>query len=131
VRACARLSNSSERLVCYDRKVAPLVGAGQGAADAAPPSEEMFGISPAVTEPEPEAPPRSEELSEITAKVKAVDTVGRSVEIELDNGHVWRTDEDRPLLLKPGDTVTIARAALGTFRLTTPTQRSARVRRVR
>lgn len=136
VRACARLKQSSERLACYDRKVAPLAKAsGDEAAAVEPPSEEMFGLSPAAAlpepEPEPEKAPETEELTSITANVTNITTAGRSIRIELDNGHVWSTDEDKPLLLKPGDTVKISRAALGSFRLTTPTHRTARVHRVR
>ena len=132
VRACARLRNDSERLVCYDRKVAPL--ASMEAPVNEPPAEEMFGADTSVAEPadaEPERVAPREELAEITAKVTSVQRVGRSTQIALDNGHVWQTDEDRELLLKAGDSVTISRAALGTFRMATPSNRVARVRRVR
>ena len=131
VRACARLQNDRERLVCYDRRVAPLASADAPQDEA--PAEEMFGVDASMSAPaasEPERPASREELSEITAKVKSVQKVGRSTQIVLDNGHVWQTDDDRELLLKPGDSITITRAALGTFRLATPSNRYARVRRV-
>jgi hypothetical protein len=98
VRACARLRNDSERLVCYDRKVAPL--ASEEAPVNEPPAEEMFGVDTSVSEPanaEPEQVAPREELAEITAKVTSVQRVGRSTQIALDNGHVWQTLTAQPL----------------------------------
>jgi hypothetical protein len=131
VRACARLQQDRERLACYDRKVAPL--ASTEAPPAEPPAEEMFGIdsdtpdAPVDTAP---TPPAREELAEITAKVTEVKKVGRSTQVALDNGQVWQTQEERELLLRTGDVVRIARAALGTFRMVTSSNRTVRVQRI-
>jgi hypothetical protein len=54
------------------------------------------------------------------------------IQIELDSGQVWRQqDADVRLMVSKGDTVTIVRAAMGTFRLTDKTGRFARFKRVR
>ena len=65
--------------------------------------------------------------------MKTVRQVGRdALVIELENGQVWQQSRiDIVLGLEPGDEVTIARAALGSFRLKTPTGSYARVVRVR
>jgi hypothetical protein len=69
----------------------------------------------------------------ITARVKAVRQIGHdALLIELDNGQVWRQARlDVVLGLEPGDEVTISRAALGSYRLRTKTDRYTRVTRVR
>jgi hypothetical protein len=133
VQACAAIARDAERLACYDRSVAPLASGAPAATVPAPSPEELFGIE-AGTTPEPEQPrvPEREELAEITARVTGLKRLARGEsEIELENGQVWRQLETRELLLKVGDSVTIARAALGAFRLTTPTGRVTRVTRVR
>ena len=53
---------------------------------------------------------------------------GRSV-VRLDNTQSWELDQPDPLLAV-GDKVTIRRATLGSFLLTTPTNRVHRVRRI-
>jgi hypothetical protein len=50
----------------------------------------------------------------------------------LDNGQVWRQQDDRAsLVIEVGDSVNIERASLGTFRITDKRGRSARFRRLR
>jgi hypothetical protein len=57
---------------------------------------------------------------------------GGRVVFELDNDQVWRqVIADGELLLNKGDAVSIARAALGSYWLSTPTGRGCRVTRVR
>lgn len=53
-----------------------------------------------------------------------------NVLITLDNGQSW-TLVDPQGSLRPGDSVRIKRAALGSFLMTTPRRRSFRVERVR
>jgi hypothetical protein len=50
--------------------------------------------------------------------------------VHLGNGQTWTLD-DGPVLLRAGDTIVIKRAALGSFLMTTPTNRVYRVRRLR
>jgi hypothetical protein len=133
VRACAALSNDSERLACYDRTAERLV---LGVAEEAQPSspEDMFGAGRKLRhETGPANPAKREPLTEITARAAAL-REGKDglVLIELDNGQVWKqSNVNTVLLLRAGDTVTISRGALGTFRLAAPNGRFAQVRRVR
>jgi hypothetical protein len=99
--ACAALEESAERLACYDRTVAQLA-AGK----------------------DPD--------SKITARVKSLRTLDDgTLLIGLDNDQTWRQLSAGSLVLAPGDEVTISRAAFGSFRLAAPSNRYARVKRVR
>lgn len=133
LRACASLRNEFERLGCYDRVVETLTQ-DQPAELPAPTAEQMFGFSRAVSHDQREQnAPERKQLAQITARVAAVrEVAGKSILVELDNGQAWQQlDENVTLLLRDGDTVTISRAALGTFRIETPSKRYARVKRVR
>jgi len=52
------------------------------------------------------------------------------ITVVLDNGQTWIFIEPEPRL-RPGDTVTIKRASLGSFLMLTPSRRSYRVERVK
>ena len=52
-----------------------------------------------------------------------------NVYLVLDNGQTWNFTDPNPRV-RPGDTVTIKRAALGSFLMTTPSRRSYRVQRL-
>lgn len=134
LQACANLHNDGERLACYDRLVA------QTAAGNAPTEEqvaqapqEMFGMRGDVSRKSaPEAAPRREELSSITAHVQALKaSASGALIIELDNGQVWRQEDSAQLMLEVGDSVTITRGALKSFRLATTAHRAGRVQRIR
>lgn len=133
--ACATVKRSAERLACYDQSMGRLLAGEVDSTHTAPAHESMFGaktsLTPA-TQPE-QAPMQREELSSLTARITALhsDAEGRNI-FELDNGQTWRqTSGSTVLLLKVGDVVTISRAALGSFRLATPTGRTAKVSRTR
>jgi hypothetical protein len=55
----------------------------------------------------------------------------RRPRVLLDNGQSWEYEEDGDELLAVGDSVTIRRASLGSFLLTTPAKLVHRVRRIR
>jgi hypothetical protein len=130
LRVCAAIRNTSERLACYDRVVGSIAAGKDAQAPRASP-EDLFGV----VETPARAPPGEnarEELTSITARVKSLDTLGDgTLVIELDNGQTWRATAGTRLVLEAGDTVTISRAALGTFRMATSGNRFARVRRTR
>jgi hypothetical protein len=133
LRACASLRNEFERLGCYDRVVETLTQ-DEPAELPAQTAEQMFGFSRAVSDDKRvQNAPERKQLAQITARVAAVrEVAGKAILVELDNGQAWeQQDEDVTLLLRNGDTVTISRAALGTFRIATPSKRYARVKRVR
>jgi hypothetical protein len=131
LRICAAIRNTSERLACYDRIVGSIAAGKEAQAPRASP-EDLFGVE---ATPSPRTPPdenAAEELTSITARVKSLNTLADgTLTIELDNGQTWRATGGTRLVLEAGDTVTISRAALGTFRMATPGNRFARVRRVR
>jgi hypothetical protein len=155
---CIGISNSADRLACYDQ-LAGRVSAPKGApvaaapahvapAPAAPalaapapaasvaaapaptaaPTEEDFGRSKVRKAATSGAPP---EIKSITAKVAGFghSPNGRT-QVTLDNGQIWEYQDDPDPLLSIGDSVTIKRAMLGSFILMTPTKVSHRVGRI-
>jgi hypothetical protein len=67
----------------------------------------------------------------LTAKVVGLGVGGNGrPTVSLDGGQLWELDSADPLLAN-GDSVTIARAALGSFLMTTPHGRTHRVHRLR
>lgn len=132
IKACVSLRKDSERLACYDKAVAHIESGA--ATDAALTPENMFGGSTAITPPPAsQNQTEREELKQITGKVVSVSrTVNGLLELRLDNDQVWRQqDTGEYLTLETGDSVTISRASLGTFRLTDKRGRYSRVKRVR
>lgn len=147
VARCAAITDRDYRLTCYDAlasqtasasiapaslpalPVASAPAPAQAAPAATPPIQaesvrpEDFGLSPA------QRGLPDKQITSITARVVgfARSSAGRTL-IELDNGQSWELDEADPLL-GAGDPVTIRRASLGSFLLTTPTKRTHRVKR--
>jgi hypothetical protein len=119
---CAALSAPAERLACYDA-LAGKIGVHVAALPTVVP-EKVFGLSAMQRGP-------VEEVKAITGKVTRF---GQSKDgkptIALDNDQVWELDSSNPLLVV-GDAVTIRRAALGSFLLTTPQKRTHHARRLR
>jgi hypothetical protein len=157
---CSSISNAAERLACFDRlagrasasKATPSSPAAAPPA-AAPVSAAPVSAAPAAATPVPArastdddfglskvqkqrngaasgAPP--EIKKSLTARVtgfrKGPDGRPR---VLLDNGQSWEYEEDGDYLLAVGDSVTIERASLGSFLLTTPAKLVHRVRRIR
>jgi hypothetical protein len=132
LKACAAIQRDTERLICYDRAVAQLA---EGKDTNAPPpsAEELFGVGRVARADRPGADVKREELAKIVARVKKLrDATDGSLIVELDNGQVWQqVSSDVSLVVDVGDTVTISRGVLGSYRLSTSGNRVARVRRVR
>ena len=100
LRECANVKQDAERLACYDQTI-----------------ERLSSES---------------ELTSVSAHVTALsrDAAGALV-IDLDNGQQWlQTGGTSSPLLEVGHEVTIARAALNSFRLSTPSGRVLKVRRL-
>ncbi len=107
--------------------VAPAVAPAAQPASAA----EKFGLSErqrAAREPRPETPP----ATTVTAAVTAVRKLPSGyLLVDLDNQQRWQQIEPSPnLFLRVGESVTIRKAALGSFLLVTRSNHSTRVRRV-
>jgi hypothetical protein len=131
LRACASVKKNSERLVCYDQTIERL-SSDPAAADAPQRSAEaMFGASSARSK-EPAGSIEREELTSVSAHVTALSRDGSgALVIDLDNGQQWRqTSGSSSPLLEVGHEVTITRAALNSFRMSTPSGRALKVKRV-
>jgi hypothetical protein len=112
---------------------AATTGAATAAAAATP--VEDFGLTEAQKQSRDSANPDQAEprIESITAVVAAAEQARTGeVQVTLDNGQVWRqADTAMRLFVRPGDTVTIRAAALGSFMLRVPGRPAVRVRRVK
>ena len=126
---CAAIVAAEERLACYDTLAKPkLPDVQTSPGDAVRPKSsatdtQSFGLSPRQLPATPESP----KLIKALVTRVTVDRAG-NVLMSLDNGQSW-TFNDQDALFRPGDSVTIRRAALGSFLLTAG-RRSYRARRV-
>jgi hypothetical protein len=129
--ACAALRRDTERLLCYDRAVAQIRSGADGAP--APSAENMFGANSDMGSRHPQAEVKREELKQISGTVTSLRRGDDGmIHLTLDNGQVWRQqDSDVRLMVAEGDTITIVRASMGTFRITDKSGRFARFKRVR
>jgi hypothetical protein len=127
MRACSVIAHHGERLSCYDR-VAATDAHVAPESDAAAARIASFGLLVGA-QPAPAA--RNSQLDEIVEKVRRA---GRRedefVYVELDNGQLWRINGRDPLL-RPGHTVVIRRAVMGSFTMSVPSGRAVKVHRVR
>ena len=129
--ACASVKKNSERLACYDQTVERLSSDSSDAAAPERSAEAMFGAHVAAGGASTPAVER-EELTSVSARVTALrqDASGALL-IDLDNGQQWRqTSGSAAPLLEIGHEVTITRAALNSFRMSTPSGRALKVKRM-
>jgi hypothetical protein len=121
---CAVIAAADERLACFDTLAAP-------AAPVTPRAQEThtgtkaFGLTQPVAQAAPEGP---QLIAAHVTQVSNVGLSGANVSVLLDNGQTWllnASDVD----LKAGDSVTVKRAALGSFLLIIG-RHSYRVRRL-
>jgi hypothetical protein len=144
--ACAAIPAQAERLACYDQlaargaaRVASTPSSANSAAATAASSGSQSASTAAVVAPregfglykEEHPVPAKSAIKTITATVAGIsyDPHGQET-ISLDEGAQWQLDGSDPLLAS-GDSVTIKRAALGSYVLTTPSGRTHRVHRLR
>ena len=128
LRNCVGIERNTERLACFDRGIAALMGA---AGVTAPSAETSFGLVANTRRAEPARGEASEELRTVRAKVAALQNSNGDEVITLDNGQVWRQLSGGLLLLKVGDEIEISRAALGSFQMKVPSGRTGKVKRLR
>jgi len=143
---CASIGDDAQRLACYDdtfgrprdgRSPATVAAPAAAAAPAAKlvvtnPVED-FGLSEAAKrarDPEKAQETMPEQISAKVAKVGNRPT-GEMV-VTLESGQVWvQIETVSKAMVKPGDTVTIKKAALGSYLLVAPNRVATRVRRLR
>jgi hypothetical protein len=140
---CAAIAGRDERLTCYDQALAALVQAraalSQPLSNPSQPSAAMTQRAPSAPQPpspagnsfglptpQPVTPERPEQIKALVDKVTE-DRLG-NVSVVLDNGQAWVFVEPGASL-RPGEVVTIKRAALGSYLLTTRVKRSYHVHR--
>jgi hypothetical protein len=137
---CASIADDSQRLACYDEAFGrPRVVAASSPA-AAPAAKvvvtdpvEEFGLSEAAKrarDPEKAKETMPEQISARVTKVGNRPT-GELV-VTLESGQVWvQIETVSKAKVKPGDTVTIKKGALGSYLLVAPNRVATTVRRVR
>lgn len=152
---CAATADRDDRLACYDglasryaqpnRKTTAVVPPPASAATPATPASAAtlasaaakvpamepkaeFGLTVAQLRKEPDAPVKPQSIDGVVTGF-GTSSLGRPV-VRLDNTQSWELLDELDPLLSPGDKVTIRRATMGSFLLTTPTKRMHRVRRI-
>jgi hypothetical protein len=119
---CAAVTDSVERLACYDKSFPPGPLAAAALMES---SRQNFGL----TEKKQDA----NVAQQIDAALVAVTYAKGGQRIfELDNGQVWReTEANRMGTVKKGDKIIVRKGALSSFLLITPSDVSLRVKRVK
>ena len=154
---CAAIEAPDQRLACYDTlagrpsdRGAPALSAapaaastpgghaGSAPAQASAPAQipastgedpRNFGLSAAQLHPTPPSAPSAVQ-AHVTQIIQSATGFGRPI-LVLDNGQTWIfTEAPDDSRLGSGDEVTIKRAALGSFMLTTPSHHSYHVHRL-
>jgi hypothetical protein len=125
---CAAIAGADERLACYDA-LAKGKSSGTQAASAEAARSESAGASFGTVRRKLPAKPQGPEMIKAVVTEVTVDRLG-TVHVALDNGQSWAFG-DPDALLSSGDAVTIRRAALGSFLMTTPARHTYRVQRTK
>lgn len=150
VLACRAITDTTARLACFDRETAALaaqtIPAGAAtaatattaaiAAAPAPPldAQQRFGLSDgAIAAKETAAAIRLPKETKLQAHVAGLSLTGNGRTLfTLDNAQVWQQlESDGDMLARLGDSVTISRAALGSYWLQLKSGRGCRVTRLR
>ena len=124
---CAAIAAADERLACYDALAKGKSSGAQAASADAARSEIPGAGFGTVRRKLPAKPPQGPDMIKAVVAKVSVDRLG-SVYVSLDNGQSW-TFHDPDALLNSGDAVTIRRAALGSYLMTTPSRHTYRVQR--
>jgi hypothetical protein len=134
VRACSAITDSLQRLVCYDREVAKFPGsAPSGSGQSA--SATTSAPAP-INSPAPAAKSNSSSVvadsgdAHISAHIVSIDHQPNEMILHLDNGQVWEEVQSvsGDLSLREGDAIKIDRH-FGSFWLTGPHVSSMKVQR--
>ena len=151
---CSSITNTAERLACYDKLAgrAPAKSPPSSPAAAAPAAAPV-SAAPAASAPVPAGASNANDFGLSKVQKERADGAASSPPAQIksiivrvtgfrkgpsgrprvlfDNGQTWEYEEDGDYLLAIGDSVTIRRASLGSFLLVTPSKLVHRVRRIR
>jgi hypothetical protein len=158
---CSALAGSNERLACYDALAASVLRGATSAVPAATPAPAASTTPVASVAPAAQTTPVAAAVAGQTARavnpddpanfgltrqqLKAIPSGPDSIKgivsqmtedrlnnvvVVLDNGQTWTFVEQEPRV-RPGDSVTIKRASLGSFLMVTPSRHSYRVQRLK
>lgn len=129
LKQCAAERDDARRLACFDAEVARL-----GALPPPPTPEQKFGARGELAQAqERKATPGESRLEKLEGKVTTLTTrLGGELVVTLDNGQVWQQlPIGETFRLKVGDQVTVKPGALGSYSMTSPYGRSAKVKRIK
>ena len=127
---CVAMRRDAERLACFDRAAAAIESGKPDPSATSP--ENMFGTNADVNHASAaNSDIKRDELKQISGSVASTrHSDDGMIVLTLDNGQVWRQqDGNVTLTIEAGDTVTVVRASMGTFRITDKRGRSARFKR--
>jgi len=140
---CHAIAAGEQKLACYEalalaaqseattaaepaRQLKSPPSAPTVASAANPNTEDNFGLNRRQIEPRAAEGPAAIK----SAVSQMTEDRLHNITVVLDNGQTWAFIEPEPRL-RPGDTVTIKRASLGSFLMLTPSRRSYRVERLK
>lgn len=137
--ACRDIADDSARLRCFDATAASVASAVESKQVVVVDREQIeaerratFGARRAARDLPVPAGEDASKLSSIEGRLRAADQGQDGWVLILEDGSVWRQTDGLPLALppRPGDAVTVRRAAMGTFKLSIRKQPAIRVRRI-
>jgi hypothetical protein len=130
---CASVVDDAARLACYDAAFGRPAAAASPVAIPATKAREEFGLTEADKRALDPAKAAATQPESISARVASVGRrpMGELV-VTLDDGQVWvQAESDTKAVVKPGDVVTIRKAALGSYVLVSANRVAMRVRRTK
>jgi hypothetical protein len=137
LKACAKVTDATARLQCFDREVAALTA--ENSPPKAPAAVELspqqkLGLSQArIEQLESQAgAPTTPKVTKLAAHIAHVSENAAGLKIfTLDNGQVWQqTEPEFNFSVRAGDAVTISPGVLGSFWLTAGPRAASRVKRL-
>ncbi|MEA1672223.1 hypothetical protein [Nitrospirillum sp. BR 11163] len=114
--ACKKIADRDQRLACFDKSSDGLEAEMKKveATFGSPPSVKADQTEATFGKHEPPPPPVAAELDNIQSRIVSMrpDPAGRPV-FTLENGQVWRSQENARIHLKGGESATVSHSMLG------------------
>lgn len=135
---CAAIEGSAQRLSCFDAQVAALAqptqttAASQATAAQRQSEDDAFGMNATVAAGKPQVEKAPTPAALTLSVTRLQQRSSGAFVVTLENGQIWEQPRaERGLRVKVGDTVTIKRGALGSFRMIARGNKAYKVQRVR